>query len=437
MKIAILGWGKQGQSAYEYWGKDKSNQITVCDHENIPDLPADVSSQLGENYLANLQDFDLIIRSPGVHPRDVKGVEPAKITTNTNEFFKVCPSKKIIGVTGTKGKGTTSTLIARMLSDAGFRVHLGGNIGIAPLAMLNDNIQPDDWVVLELANFQLIDLEYSPKIAVCLMVVPEHLNWHTSLEEYYNSKQQIFNHQNADDIAIYNSQNAQTTTIASASAGRKIGYLTPLSGWVDGDSFKFAQEVICPTSDMKLLGHHNRENVCAAITAVWQITQDKEAIKKVIRTFSGLPYHLELIRELDGVRYYNDSFGTTPETAIVAFQAFSEPKIGIVGGSDKGIPFDAMAETIIRSKTRALICLGDTGPKIAELVREANKSIADFGDIEIRLGARSMEEAVEQARECAQPGDIVLLSTGCASFGLFKNYYDRGDQFTKAVQELA
>jgi len=209
MKIAILGYGSQGRAAYEYW-RD-GNEITICDGNSKLELPTDVNTQLGADHLKGLERFDLLVRSPIVHPRAIVAANSpdilAKVTTVTNEFLRVCPTKNVIGVTGTKGKGTTSTLIALMLEAAGHRVHLGGNIGIPPLDMLKNDIQPDDWVVLELANFQLIDLQHSPRIAVCLMVVPEHLDWHTDPAEYFAAKTQLFRWQTAEDFAIYFADN--------------------------------------------------------------------------------------------------------------------------------------------------------------------------------------------------------------------------------------
>lgn len=429
MNIAIVGYGSQGQSALEYWNTGE-NHITVCDKNSDIDLPDGVSAQLGAGYLEDLNRFDLIVRSPSVHPRDLASVSADKITTNTNEFFRTCPTKNIIGVTGTKGKGTTSTLIAKMLEASGKRVHLGGNIGTPPLEMLKNDIKPDDWVVLELANFQLIDLKYSPHIAVCLMVVPEHLDWHTDYEEYVSAKQQLFIHQSSDDVAIFYSNNPDSAKIASGSKGRQIPYYKIPGAEVSESVIAIDGVQICHVNEIKLLGKHNWQNVCAAVTAVWQIMQDTEAISSVIKSFSGMEHRLEFVRELSGVKYYDDSFGTTPETAMVAFEAFSEPKIGIVGGSDKGIPFKELAKTIATSNTKALIAIGDTGPKISELVRTQNPSIKIYEDI------NTMSEIVEKAHSIAETGDVVLLSTGCASFGLFKNYKDRGEQFKKYVLEL-
>lgn len=434
MNIAVLGFGSQGQSALDYWSLQGHN-VTVCDENESLDLPDGIAAQLGSGYLAGLDQFDVIVRSPSIHPRDIIAANPdvaiqGKVTTNTNEFFTVCPSKNMIGVTGTKGKGTTSTLISKMLEAAGHRVHLGGNIGIAPLEMLKNNIEAEEWVVLELANFQLIDLKASPTLAVCLMVVPEHLDWHTDEAEYIEAKQQLFRWQTEDDTAVYYSSNPTSEHVASVSKGIKIPYMKHPGADVIGDKVVIEGHEICSVSDIQLLGQHNWQNVCAAVTATWQVTQNVDAIRSTITSFSGMEYRLELIRDLDGVRYYNDSFGTTPETAIVAIQAFSDPKVLILGGSDKGADFNELAEATCSNTVRAIIAVGDTGPKIAELIRNKRP------DVTIVEGISSMQEIVAEAQKQAQAGDIVLLSTGCASFGMFKNYKDRGDQFNDAVRSL-
>ncbi len=434
MKLAILGYGSQGASALEYWSA-KGALITVCDQSTELQLPEGVETQLGDDYLHDLDRFDLIVRSPSVHPRDIVAANPSlaihsKVTTNTNEFMNTCPTRNIIGVTGTKGKGTTSTLITNMLQAAGFRVHLGGNIGTPPLELLEADIQPNDWVVLELANFQLIDLKQSPHIAVCLMITSEHQDWHEDFEEYVAAKQQLFINQTVDDIAIYYSQNQDSLDIAAASEGTLIPYMKKPGALVQNDAIVIDNQRICGVEEIKLLGKHNWQNICAAVTAVWQITQNTEAIRSVATSFSGMEYRLERIRELDGVQYYNDSFGTTPETAIVAVEAFTQPKILIAGGSDKGADFDDMAQAIVDNNVKLLITIGQMGPTIAQLVRSKNS------DLPIIEDQTAMADAVQTAHDHAEPGDIVLLSTGSASFGMFQNYKDRGNQFNEAVRAL-
>ncbi|MEI7759124.1 MAG: UDP-N-acetylmuramoyl-L-alanine--D-glutamate ligase [bacterium] len=432
MKIAIIGYGLQGVSSYKYWRE--GNDITICDQNNIENAPKDASLQIGDDYLENLDQFDLIVRSPSVHPRDIINANgqdiTKKITTNTNEFFKVCPTKNIIGVTGTKGKGTTSTLITRILEADGKTVHLGGNIGTPPLEMLENGISGNDWVVLELANFQLIDLKYSPHIAVCLMVVPEHLDWHESMDEYTEAKQQLFNHQTENDISIYYSENEISEKIASKSIGMKITYFKDPGAHIEQDNIVIEENIVCGIKDVKLLGKHNLQNICAAVTAVWPITKNINAISSALQKFTGLEHRLELIKESNGTKYYDDSFATTPEAAIVAIQAFKEPKILIVGGSDKGAEFNNLAHEVSKNNVKHVVLIGFTADKI-------RKSLDTVGYSDYSDGGDTIGEIVNEASKYASPGDVVLLSTGCASFGLFKDYKDRGDQFKKAVLELA
>lgn len=434
MKIAILGWGSQGQSAYEYWN-NSDNHITICDRDStLATVPEGCDTQLGDAYLDGLDRFDLIIRTPALHPREIINANNSqildKVWSNTNEFMKVCPTRNVIGVTGTKGKGTTSSLIAKILEASGKRVHLGGNIGIPPLELLKNNIQPDDWVVLELANFQLIDLKTSPHIAVCLMVVPEHMDWHEDMEEYIAAKQQLFIHQTESDLAIYFADNDYSLSVADASSGTLIPYFHKPGAEVINSKITIEGTDVCHTDALKLLGKHNWQNACAAVTTVWQIQKDVPALQSVLSSFSGLEHRLEFVREYKGVRFYDDSFGTTPETAMVAIEAFTEPKVVILGGSDKGASYDKLAATIVSNNVRRVVTIGVTGPAIEKALRSAGfDSVIQGGD--------TMEQIVATATNYAESGDVVLLSTGCASFGLFKNYKDRGEQFQRVVKNLA
>ncbi len=435
MKIAIVGFARDGQAAYEHWNHD-DNELTICDQDEKLQVPANANAQLGVDYLKNLGHFDVIVRTAGLPPKLIAEANPdtpdilSKVTGNIDEFFRVSPSKNIIGVTGTKGKGTTSTLIAKMLEAAGKKVHLGGNIGISALELLKNNIQPDDWIVFEQSSFQLIDQQHSPHIAVCLMVESEHMDWHKDLEEYLTAKKQLFAHQTSDDIAIYYAENENSKQIASASPGQKIPYMAEPGAFITNDDIAIDQTVIVPTKDLKLLGKHNWQNVCAALTAAWQVTQDIPAIQSVLTTFAGLEHRLEFVREVNGAKYYDDSFGTTPETAIVAIEAFDQPKVIILGGSDKGSKYDKLAEAVKANNVRQVLTIGDMGPIIA-------KELQAIGYTNLSEGGSTMTEIVANAAKTAQPGDVVLLSTGCASFDLFKDYKDRGEQFKAAVLALA
>ncbi len=431
MKIAILGYDVEGKASYDYFAKG-DHEITICDRNPDIEVPEGVDSVLGDGYLDNLDRFDLLVRTAGLQPRKILEKNPNvadKISSHINEFLRVSLTKNIIGVTGTKGKGTTSALITNMLEATGHTAHLGGNIGLPPLTFLNE-LNESAWVVLELSSFQLIDLQSSPHIAVCVMVVPEHLDWHPDVDEYTQAKAQMFAHQTPQDIAVYFADNETSRQVASASPGQKIPYFAKPGAVVEHGAITIDGHEICKTKELRLLGEHNWQNVCAAITAVWQITQDVERIRFVLTNFTGLPHRLELVRELEGVRYYDDSFGTTPQTALVALQAFDEPIIAILGGRSKGIPFDELGKAAAQIKNlKHVIAIGETGPEIAAALR-AN------GFDKITVGADNIEEIVNQAHELASSGDIVLLSAASTSFDMFKNYKERGEKFTAAVQAL-
>jgi UDP-N-acetylmuramoylalanine--D-glutamate ligase len=442
MNVAILGYAVDGVSSAKYW-HNLGNEITVCDKDPNVQVPNWATAKLGEKYLNGLEAFDLIVRSPGVHPSEITKASPGapailkKVTSCVNEFFAQCPAP-IIAVTGTKGKGTTSTLIYEFLKATDKSAFLGGNIGTVPLDFLPE-VTPDSWVVLELSNFQLIDFVGHPKIAVCLMLTPEHQDWHNDINDYYQTKERLFAGQTAEDVVVYKSNNETSTKVASVSLGKKIPYVVPTENdkdftrdgvYVDGDKIYMQNALVCQTGDVALLGRFNLENVCAAIGAVWDIIGGNvELITKVVKEFTGLEHRLEFVREVGKVKYYDDSFATTPEATIGAIQAFKEPKVVILGGHDKGIPFFDLASEVASNDIRQVVVIGDTAGKISELLTER-------GFNKITLGGNTMAEIVSTAKNVAQPGDVVLLSTACASFGLFKNYKERGDQFKAVVNSL-
>jgi UDP-N-acetylmuramoylalanine--D-glutamate ligase len=443
MKIAILGFDRQGRSAYDYWGP--GNDITICDRNPETVVPEGAEAHLGDSYLDNLDDFNLIIRTPGLHPKQIVAANNErilrKVTTVTEEFFRVCPAP-IIGVTGTKGKGTTSSLIAAMLTQAGKTVHLGGNIGIAPLDMLKDGIKSDDWVVLELANFQLIDLGVSPTIAVCLMVVPEHLDWHTDMAEYIGAKQQLFRNQGPKDRAVFNRLSDFSGEVVEVSSAFKISYEVPAAGlepaekngaYVLGEDIYMDDEKVCKTSDVALLGRHNLENVCAAVAAVWDvIDNDASVVVEAVKKFKGLPHRIEQVRTVDEVTFYNDSFSTAVGATIAAINAIDVPKVVIIGGYDRNLDISKLYSEIKMHEAdiRKVLLIGATAEKIkaglddlgyANFVIDTNKDIVSI---------------VAHAKELAQNGDAVVFSPGFASFDMFKNFEERGNLYRSAVQAL-
>lgn len=436
MNVALLGFARQGRSSYEYWQK-LGHDITICDKNPDISIPHDCSMQLGEYYLSDLDKFDLIVRTSSTHPQLIRAANPQtphildKVTTNTNEFFKVCPSKNIIGITGTKGKSTTSTLVTKMLQASGLRTHLGGNIGIPPLELLKADIKPTDWVVLELASFQIIDLQYSPHIAVVLMIDDEHLDWHGDLAEYLSAKQNLFTHQTDNDMAIYYADNSYSKKCADISVGKHIAYAAKSGAYVSDNMVYVQDTAICSVNDVALLGEHNIQNVLAAITVTWQITQNIEALTSVIKSFQGLPFRLEKRRTINEVEYYNDSFASNPRATIAAIKTINRPKILIVGGKDRGLNLTNLTDTISRSSSiKKVIVIGEAGPRLAT---ELHKK--DYTNIEL-TDAKSMNDIVLLAQSFAKSGDAVVLSPGFPSFDMFKDFEDRGVQFNNAVELL-
>lgn len=433
MKVAVIGYGVEGRSAVTHW-QAKGAEVTVCDQNEAIEVPSGVNKQVGSGYLTNLAEFDVINRTGSIHPKMLlaanTGIE-SKITTIINEFFRVSPTRNIIGVTGTKGKGTTSTLITKMLQAAGKKVFLAGNIGNSPLDFLGE-LTEESWVVLELSSYQLYDLKQSPLIGVCLMVVPEHLNWHGSMEDYVYSKQQLFAHQAPTDTAIYYADNETSHTIASASPGKKIPYYAEPGAYVKDNYITIDARQLCGVEELKLLGKHNWQNVCAAVTAVWQITQDTDAIRSVLTTFRGLPHRIEFVREINSVRFYNDSFAAGLHATEAAVEAIEGPKVLIVGGFDRFLPIEHFG-TFAKEHAKELahiLLIGQSARRVADELEKAG-----YHGYKIST-AKNMAEIVAEAHQLAKGGDAILLSPGFASFGLFNNFEDRGNQFKEVVNTL-
>ena len=414
MKIVIAGFGVEGQSNLRYF-RDKfpeADFLVADEREKVDNLPENAAYQTG---FSNLEDADLIVRSPSISPEKIK--TNGKIWSSTNEFFANCPAT-IIGVTGTKGKGTTCSFISSILCAAGKTVHLVGNIGVPALDIL-PKIEENDIVVYELSSFQLWDLQKSPHVAVVLMIEPDHLNVHADFNDYLAAKANITKSQTADDYVVYNSQNEFSKVIANASLAQKKEYPSVLS-----------DDII---STIRLPGKHNIDNACAAIAAVKSILPNvsDDEIKKGLSEFTGLPHRLKFVAEKYGVKYYDDSISTTPGSAIAALKAFAEPKILILGGSDKGADYSELAKEIARQNVRLIIINGANADEIGEVLREEKI------DCEIvQLNMAGMKEVAKLAKNKAQSGDVVILSPAAASFDMFKSYSDRGEQFVAAVEEL-
>lgn len=428
MKIAIAGYGIEGQENYTYWSADSANEVTIVDERADigSSVPQGATTLLGEGVFGRLDDFDMVVRTAGLAPYKIS--THGKIWSATNEFFEKCPAH-IIGVTGSKGKGTTASLIASILEAAGKKVWLVGNIGVPALKVLPE-VQPDDIVVYELSSFQLWDLERSPHTAVVLFIEQEHLDVHRSFSEYIQAKARIAARQTGKDTVIYNAQNQYATQIAMASIARRIACPSANYAHINGSSFYYGVQEICLTSQLAIKGEHNLANALAAIDAVWEYTKDTEAISKGLTGFKGLPHRLAYVATVNGVEYYDDSIATTPASAIAALRTFpDQKKVIILGGSYKGADFSELADELWRHDVFALL-IGDEAKRIA-----AACEAVDFPDYEI-IDQPTAETFTRRAAELAEPGSVVLLSPASASFGLFKNYVDRGEQFIAAVRGL-
>lgn len=425
MKVGIVGFGTEGQAALHYW-QASGDDVTVLDADEHKLVPNGVERVLGVKYLEDLDRFDLVVRSPGNKPWVFK--TKARVTSGTREFLEKCPAP-VIGITGTKGKGTTATLVARILESAGKRAWLGGNIGVPVLDLL-PKIQPSDWVVMEMSSFQLMDSERSPHIAVCLMIAPEHLDWHRSLEEYVAAKGNIFAHQVPGDMAVYHAHNKYASKLAHLSTGRRVPYLEAPGAEVRGGRVVVGDVEICLVDEVGLIGPHNLENVCAAVTATWDVVQRNPApVRKAVNAFSGLPHRLEPVREVGAVKYVNDSFAANPVAAVAALHSFQEPKVVVLGGMDRGLDLSELAGAVAEADVRRALLVGEAAGKLENALRSAG-----FAGYEHVFGG--MPEIVDRARAAAQPGDVVLLSPGCPSFDMFRNFQDRGEQFKAAVAGL-
>ena len=424
MNIAILGYGIEGESVYNYYhDKFPDASFTAYDNNTEPKNPLPD----GVKFVGGVEDFkgitaDLAVKTPAIPPWKVH--VSGQVTTATREFMQQCVAP-IIGVTGTKGKGTTSSLIKSILDAAGKKTWLVGNIGIAALDVL-DQISPDDVVIYELSSFQLWDIDISPHVAVILGIEPEHLDVHKDFEDYLHAKGHIAHYQKATDSVVYKYTNEFSQALAGLSAGQKVPYLDVSGAHIRGGDFYYTEQKMCSVSDLKIIGTHNAENACAAIAAVREWVQDGDIIAAGLRNFSGLPYRIELIRELNGVSYYNDSYSTAPAATEVALRAVTKPTILIAGGYDRGASYSDLAKKISEHPSiKKTLLIGQTKHKIAEGLKEGTFEFVD-----------SLEETVQRAHDLASDGDAVVFSPGCASFDMFKDFTERGRQFTQLVESL-
>ena len=441
--ITVIGIGISNLPLIKYLVSLGAN-VTACDRRSAEDLGENyteleklgVKFNLGDGYLNNLSG-DMIFKTPGMRydvPELLKAKENGSIVTSEMEvFFEVCPSH-IIAVTGSDGKTTTTTLIHKMMTDAGYKTWLGGNIG-NPLLTDTEKMKENDWVILELSSFQLHTMRKSPEIAVITNISPNHLDMHKDYKEYIDAKKNIMLYQNEGDTLIVNADNQVTADIGKSANGA-VKYFSRngmADVYLDGNIIKRGIVEILNIKDIKIPGMHNVENYMAAIAAVSGLVS-KEVIVNVAKTFGGVEHRIELVRTLDGVKYYNSSIDSSPNRTINTLRVFPNKVIIIAGGKDKGIPYDEIGPALAEH-VKVLILIGATSDKIQEaLDAEINKT-GSGKDIEV-IRATSYEDAVNTARSKAHDGDVVLLSPASTSFDMFRNFEERGNLFKKIVNEL-
>ena len=445
-RIAVLGIGVSNTPLIRLL-REHGVAVTACDKkertalgktaEELEAMGADL--KLGSDYLKDI-DADVIFRTPGMRP-DLPELLAAKergsrITSEMQVFFEVCPCP-IIAVTGSDGKSTTTTVITEFLRAAGRTVHLGGNIG-HPLLAEAGEMHADDVAVLELSSFQLLDMTHSPHIAVLTNLAPNHLDVHRSMEEYIAAKENIFRYQSADDIAVFNQDNAITLGLSEKANGR-VRLFSRQQEVADGAFVRDGaiwlrrgeeEREIVKTDEIRIPGQHNVENYLAAIAAVDGLVSD-EVIRTVAREFAGVEHRIELVRTRRGVRWYNDSIATSPTRTIAGLRSFSQKLILIAGGYDKHIPFDALGPELV-AHVKLLILCGAT----ANQIRACVTGCADYHGEPEMIECATLDEAVKLAAERAQEGDVVTLSPACAAFDQFPNFMVRGRYFKDLVNAL-
>ena len=435
-KIAVLGLGVSNRPLVRLlleYGCD----VTGCDmtpREKLDREVLDLEQQgcklsLGEGYLDGVR-ADLLFRTPGMHPGKTGIVamkeRGAQVTSEMEVFFSVCPCH-LIAVTGSDGKTTTTTLISEMLKAAGKKVWLGGNIG-TPLLPLCQQMEKDDFAVVELSSFQLMDMTHSPARAVVTNLAPNHLDVHKDMDEYVDAKKNIFRFQQESDLLILNADNDITSGFMGNGITRFFSRQGSAHVCLDGDMITRGGEAVLDVKDILLPGVHNVENYMAAIAAVEGLVED-ETIRHVAKTFGGVEHRIELVRIKDGVRFYNDSIASSPSRTIAGLRSFKEKVILIAGGYDKHIPYEDLGPEICEHVKKLFLC-GATAAKIRHAVESCGgiqPEMVDCGDF---------ESAARAAAGAAQDGDVVLMSPASASFDQFKNFMVRGECFKRIVREL-
>jgi len=448
-KVAIIGLGVSNVPLIDYFHECKS-YVTVFDNRNIDEIPKEIMDKitgyamefaLGPNSLEKLKGFDIIFRSPSCMP-NIPELEEEKqrgaiVTSEVEMLMEMCPGT-VIGVTGSDGKTTTTTLIYEILQKSGYNCYLGGNIG-TPLFTRLPEMLPEDYIVLELSSFQLMEMKISPHIAVITNISPNHLNVHSSYEEYIEAKANIFKYQTKDDIVVLNYDNDVTRELEKQANGKVVffsGKAKLDDGFIiDDDIIKECEDKIrrhvLKVQETNLRGKHNYENICTALAATKSLV-DLDTATQVVKEFSGVEHRLEFIKELFGAKWYNDSIGSSPTRTIAGINSFDEDIILIAGGYDKNLDYEPMAKPIL-DKVKALILVGQTAEKIFFAVKNEEEKTGKHVDIYM---CNTLEETAMVAKRIVKPGQVVLFSPASASFDMFKNFDERGKRFKQIVNEM-
>ena len=446
-KIAVCGIGISNTPLIKSF-LEKGARVIACDRrsaEQIGPLADELEKEgaelkLGDDYLSDLE-VDIIFRTPGMSFNLPELVSARKrgiaVTSEMEVFFDLCPAT-IFAVTGSDGKTTTTTLIAKMLEAEGKKVFVGGNIG-KPLLPEIENITADDFVVAELSSFQLISMRKSPDVAVVTNVAPNHLDIHKDMDEYVEAKKNILLHQNAFSRTVLNRDNEITDSFRSFVRGQSLGFSMKRrlnnGAWLDGKgilhmAYRGIDVPVLDRKDIAVIGDHNVANYLAAITAVWGYV-GVDTINKVAKEFGGVAHRIELVRELNGIKFFNDSIASSPTRTIAGLKAFDKKVFLIAGGYDKHIPFDPLMPYLVE-KVKTLYLCGDTAKKIEDCL----KNYEGYNGSPEIVRTKDIKEATIMAYKAAKSGDIITLSPACASFDAFPNFAARGNYFKEVVNSL-
>ena len=448
-KVAVIGLGVSNMPLLEYLYEKKA-QVTVFDERTMDEIPSETINKIntyefsysfGKNCLEKLNGFNIIFRSPSCLPTRAELQKEADrgaiVTTEVEMLMEICPCK-IVGVTGSDGKTTTTSLINAILKKAGYKTFLGGNIG-TPLFTKLPEMEPNDIVVLELSSFQLMNMHISPDIAVITNITPNHLNIHKDYQEYIDAKKCIFKNQNEKGILILNYDNDITRECAKEANGNVVFFSSKVkldNGFiVDGNIIKECNDKvrkhILNTDEVILRGNHNFQNIATALAATKTLV-DTDIAVQAIKEFKPVEHRIEFVKEIDGVKCYNDSASSSPTRTISGINAFKENIILIAGGYDKNLEYEPLAKPVV-DKVSTLILIGQTAEKIYDVVK--NESEKENKKINIYM-CDTLEQTIEIAKKSAKKGDVVLFSPASASFDMFKNFADRGHKFKDLVNKI-